>query len=76
MLFHRTGVNRSGGVRRAVNRIYALPLVKQQISLSRVLRGRFRDDPFLRGFLGYDSETGESAREWRRTKLARVEGWS
>jgi ectoine hydroxylase-related dioxygenase (phytanoyl-CoA dioxygenase family) len=72
MLYHRSGRNRSGGVRRAVNHIYTLPLIRQQISLPRVLGGRFADDPFLARLLGYEFETGESVREWRGRKLRRA----
>jgi ectoine hydroxylase-related dioxygenase (phytanoyl-CoA dioxygenase family) len=69
MLFHRSGRNQSGSIRRALNHIYTLPLIKQQISIPRVLGGRFREDPFLRFFLGYDTETADSVREWRELKL-------
>jgi ectoine hydroxylase-related dioxygenase (phytanoyl-CoA dioxygenase family) len=70
MLFHRSGTNRSNIVRRAVNHIYTLPLIKQQISFPRMLNGKFGDDPFLRYFLGYDSETGDTVQAWREKKLA------
>ena len=69
MVYHRSGTNRSGRPRRAVNHIFALPLIKQQISFPRVLGGKFSDDPFLRTFLGYDSETGDSVQSWRARKL-------
>jgi ectoine hydroxylase-related dioxygenase (phytanoyl-CoA dioxygenase family) len=69
MLFHRSGTNHSQIVRRAVNHIYTLPLIKQQISFPRMLNGKFSDDPFLRYFLGYDSETGDSVQSWRERKL-------
>lgn len=73
MVYHRSGLNRSGGVRRAINHIYALPLIKQQISLPHMLQGKFSDDPFLRRFLGYDTQTGESVRQWREFKLSMAE---
>lgn len=72
MLFHRTGDNTSGRVRRAVNHIFTLPLIKQQISIPRMLRGKFRDDPFLRTCLGYAFETGESVQHWREHKLEQM----
>ena len=72
MVYHRTGHNRSGRVRRAVNHIYTLPLIKQQISLPRMLGGKFSDDPFLRKFLGYETETADSALAWREFKLRQV----
>jgi ectoine hydroxylase-related dioxygenase (phytanoyl-CoA dioxygenase family) len=73
MVYHRTGHNRSGRVRRAVNHIYTLPLIKQQISLPRVLGGKFSDDPFLRKFLGYETETADSVQHWREFKLSMAE---
>ena len=69
MVYHRSGHNRSGRVRRAVNHIFTLPLIKQQISFPKMLQGRFSDDPFLRKLLGYDTETGESVQQWRERKL-------
>jgi ectoine hydroxylase-related dioxygenase (phytanoyl-CoA dioxygenase family) len=70
MVFHRAGTNRSGRLRRAVNHIFTLPLVRQQISLPKMLAGKFSDDPFLRRCFGYGIETGESVQQWREQKLA------
>jgi hypothetical protein len=56
MVYHRAGVNRSNWIRRAVNNVYALPMIKQQIVLPAMLGGRWRDDPFLARFLGYESD--------------------
>jgi ectoine hydroxylase-related dioxygenase (phytanoyl-CoA dioxygenase family) len=72
MVYHRTGHNRSGRVRRAVNHIFSLPLIKQQISLPRMLGGRFSDDPFLSKFLGYETETADSVSHWREFKLGQA----
>ena len=71
MLFHRAGHNRSPNVRRGLNHVYCLPFLKQQISLPRAL-GRAPDDPFLRRFLGYESEPGDSALEWRTRRLSKL----
>jgi len=72
MLYHSGGLNRSPRVRRAVNHMYTLPLIKQQISLPKALGGRFREDPFLAKFLGYESETDEGVVEFREKRLGRV----
>lgn len=72
MLFHRSGLNRSGRLRRAVNHMYTLPLIKQQISFPRALQGKFGDDQQVRRLLGYDSETGEGVQQWREGKLGLV----
>lgn len=72
MLFHRGGLNTSPNVRRAINHMYTLPFVKPQISFPQVLKGKFSDDAFLRKFLGYESEPGQSVPQWRQTKIAQA----
>lgn len=72
MVFHRAGTNRSGRLRRAVNHIFTLPLVRQQISLPKMLKGKFSDDPTLSKLLGYGIETGDSVQQWREEKLRRA----
>jgi ectoine hydroxylase-related dioxygenase (phytanoyl-CoA dioxygenase family) len=69
MLFHRAGNNTSGRVRRALNNIFTLPLIQQQISLPDALGGRFADDPRLRRLLGYEAPPGTSTLDWRMRKL-------
>jgi ectoine hydroxylase-related dioxygenase (phytanoyl-CoA dioxygenase family) len=69
MVYHRSGHNSSGHTRRAVNHIYALPLIKQQFSLPKIFGGRYADDPLLRRLIGYDSETAEGVQQWREQKL-------
>ena len=71
MLYHRGGHNRSQHVRRGVNNIYTLPLIKQQISLPKILKGRYQDDAFLNKLLGYDSETDASVQEFRQRRIRR-----
>ncbi len=72
MIYHRSGNNRGERPRRAVNHIYILPLIKQQISIPQMLQGKLCDDPFLRTFLGYDTQTGDSVQQWRKQKLAQA----
>jgi len=72
MLFHRGGLNRSKRVRRAINHMYTLPLIKQQLSFPQMLCGMYRDDPFLGKFLGYESESGANVKSWREQRLKRV----
>lgn len=69
MLYHRAGNNRSGRLRRGVNHVYALPFVKQQISLPRALQGRPIEDPFVRRLLGFDSEPSDSTLAYRQRRL-------
>lgn len=69
MLFHRAGQNTSTSVRRAVNHIFTLPFVVQQISFPKMLGDRFKDNARLRRTLGYNSQIPDSVTEWRRAKL-------
>jgi ectoine hydroxylase-related dioxygenase (phytanoyl-CoA dioxygenase family) len=72
MLFHRAGHNRSGNDRLAINHIYGVPMLIQQISLPAALGGRYADDPELSTLFGYTFEPGASAEEWRRRRLDRA----
>jgi ectoine hydroxylase-related dioxygenase (phytanoyl-CoA dioxygenase family) len=72
MLYHRSGHNRSAQARRAINHMYTIPFIKQQISLPKILKGRYSDDAFLAKFLGYDSEPDCSVVEFRKRRLGRV----
>jgi ectoine hydroxylase-related dioxygenase (phytanoyl-CoA dioxygenase family) len=69
MVFHRAGFNKSEKVRRAISHMYTLPFIRQQISLPRVLKGKYSDDPFLRILLGYDCDTTDSLRDWRSVRI-------
>lgn len=73
MLYHRGGHNRSRNVRRAINHMYALPFIKQQISLPKILNGKFRESVFLSKFLGYESEPDESVVEFRKRRIRRIQ---
>jgi ectoine hydroxylase-related dioxygenase (phytanoyl-CoA dioxygenase family) len=72
MLFHRAGHNRSTFTRRALNHVYTLPFLKQQISIPEALQGKFRDGGFLSKFLGYESEPGKNVNQWRAAKIDRM----
>jgi ectoine hydroxylase-related dioxygenase (phytanoyl-CoA dioxygenase family) len=69
MIYHRGGVNRSKGLRRGVNHLFGLPFIKQQISFPKSLEGKYKDDPALSRFLGYDTEAAESVVQWRTNRL-------
>jgi ectoine hydroxylase-related dioxygenase (phytanoyl-CoA dioxygenase family) len=71
MLVHRAGVNRSGRVRRAVNQVFALPFIAQQISLPAMLGGRWSDDAALARLLGYDTAPADSVVAWRERRWRR-----
>ena len=72
MLFHRAGTNVSTMARRAVNQVYTLPFIAQQISLPDVLDGKYSDDPRVARLLGYGSGPVRSVREWYERRRSRL----
>lgn len=72
MLFHRAGDNQSDRPRRAVNQVFTIPLIAQQISLPDALDGRHSDDPALARLLGYDAAPARSAVDWRERRTRRL----
>jgi hypothetical protein len=71
MLFHRAGRNQTEHPRRAVNQVFSVPIIAQQISLAEALGGRWADDPELAKLLGYDASPARSVRAWRERRLRR-----
>jgi len=71
MVFHRAGDNRSGRPRRAVNHVYSVPIIAQQISLPDALDGRYADDPALARLFGYGVTPAPSVTAWRERRLSR-----
>lgn len=57
MTYHSGSPNRSAVPRRAVNHVYTIPLLKQQISLPDLLGEDFTGDEVLRKLLGYPYKT-------------------
>ncbi|MCZ6512867.1 MAG: phytanoyl-CoA dioxygenase family protein [Nitrospinae bacterium] len=72
MLLHRAGFNSSRNIRRGVNHIFSVPIMKQQYDFPAMLKGKFSEDPFLNRLLGYDCQTPLSVVEWRKHRLARL----
>lgn len=72
MLFHRAGTNLSDRPRRAVNQVYSLPFIGQQISIPAMLGGRYSDDPALARLFGYDTEPAASVDGWRDRRRSRL----
>jgi ectoine hydroxylase-related dioxygenase (phytanoyl-CoA dioxygenase family) len=69
MMFHRSGFNSSNETRYSINHMYTLHLMTQQISLPRMLNGRWKDDESLRGFMGYNCMQQDSVENWRLEKI-------
>jgi ectoine hydroxylase-related dioxygenase (phytanoyl-CoA dioxygenase family) len=69
MLYHCAGYNSSEHIRRGINHMYVIPILKQQISLPQALGSRYRKDPFLSKFLGYESEVQLNVDNYRINRL-------
>ncbi|ABS64920.1 Phytanoyl-CoA dioxygenase [Parvibaculum lavamentivorans DS-1] len=73
MLYHSGGVNRTDRERRAVNHVYSIPMLKQQIDLPAALGDTFSDDPGVRQLLGYDSTVPLDVAAYYRSRTKKKE---
>jgi len=64
MLLHRAGHNVSGKIRRGINHVYTIPLLKQQVDIPAALKGRYSDQPKLAQLLGYTSQVQPNVKAW------------
>ncbi|WGR73863.1 MULTISPECIES: phytanoyl-CoA dioxygenase family protein [unclassified Bradyrhizobium] len=64
MVFHSGGVNATAKARRAVNHVYTIPLIRQQIDLPSALGNEFTSDSELRRLLGYNVRQPGSIAEY------------
>ncbi len=69
MVYHKAGYNSSTQIRRSINHVYAAGILKQQINIPSALKGKFRDDPFLKILLGYQGEVPSNVSDWRRRRF-------
>jgi ectoine hydroxylase-related dioxygenase (phytanoyl-CoA dioxygenase family) len=74
MLFHRAGQNRSNRIRRGINHVYSIPIIKPQIELSGLphVKARADLDPLAGKILGVGQTVPASVVEFRERRLSRV----
>jgi len=72
MLFHRAGDNNSSSVRRALNHMYTIPIIKQQYDISSVLKENKITDSRTRMLLGGTSIVPADDVAWRNAKLEKI----
>jgi len=72
MLYHKAGYNSSNIVRRGLNTLYSIPLLKQQINLYTQLNGKHENNEWLKKLLGYDSQVPETIDQWRKNRLNKI----
>jgi ectoine hydroxylase-related dioxygenase (phytanoyl-CoA dioxygenase family) len=64
MTYHRGGGNRGSRDRRAVNHVYTIAMIRQQIDLPAYLGPDFSIDPAVRQLLGFNHPTVRSVAEF------------
>jgi ectoine hydroxylase-related dioxygenase (phytanoyl-CoA dioxygenase family) len=74
MVFHRAGANVSGSPRRAVNHVYGVPILAQQITMAPLVAEACAADPALARLLGAEAAPASSVAEWRERRLTRLAG--
>jgi ectoine hydroxylase-related dioxygenase (phytanoyl-CoA dioxygenase family) len=68
MLYHSGGVNKTSQQRRAINNVYTIPMMKQQVNLPNILDGLYKDDPILKKLLGYTTTVPNSIQDYYDTR--------
>jgi len=69
MTFHSGGINVTDRPRRAVNHIYSIPLLRQQIDLPGALGETFVTDGELRKLLGYGLRIPGTVAEYLASRI-------
>lgn len=72
MLFHCGGVNQTSTARRAVNHLYTIPLMRQQIDLPSMLGPDYVVDKKTRRLLGYEVQTPRDVSDFYGERLSRA----
>lgn len=72
MLFHRGGVNQTSRARRAVNHLYTIPLMRQQIDLPSFLGPDYAEDKQTRRLLGYEVQTPRDVSAFYGARLSKA----
>lgn len=73
MVYHRGAQNHTQHDRIAVNCLYTLPIIHQQINIPNMLGDRPLDTPEMRQLLGYEWNPAADINTWRRDRLKRAE---
>lgn len=72
MLIHCASANETQSVRRAVNHLYSVPIIKQQYDFPRALASRADLSPEVAQLLGLTSQVPLDDRAWRRERALRL----
>ena len=70
LLYHRGAPNRTDRERLAINNLYTLPILAQQIDLANMLGGRHAETQEDRELFGYQWNPSKDVLTWRRQRIA------
>ena len=73
MLFHGAGFNQSQIVRRAVNHLYTIPIIKQQYDFPRAIGESAHLDPAVARLLGFTSQVHLDDKAWRFARVKKLQ---
>ena len=74
MMFHAGGINRSDRARRAVNHVFTIPPIRQQICLETALEGCVDVPVHLKKLLGFGGMEARTVDEWFEVRTKRLAG--
>lgn len=69
MTYHRTGVNKSNTIRRAINHVIGVPILAPQANIPALLDRPAPDDDWLAAYLGYRWAPMTSVAAWRQQRI-------
>lgn len=72
MTYHRGAINRTSLNRRAVNHVFTIPFLRQQIDLPGLLGENFTRDPEERRVLGYEARTPMSDLDYFQQRFDKI----
>lgn len=73
MVYHRAGNNTSSIIRRGINHVYTVPIIKPQIDFVSMLKNNVPTDPLLLQLLGFTSNPAASVMDFRSRRLKKDE---
>lgn len=74
MTYHRGGINRSRRDRRAVNHVYTIAMLRQQIDLPSYLGKGFSDNSTILQLLGFNHPVARSVDDYLRERASKIAG--
>jgi len=71
-VYHKAGYNSSQITRYGINNVFTSPILKQQINLPKLLKGKYEDDKELNTILGYKFQVADSVLDFRKRRIEKI----